>query len=293
MLVAIPCETPGGLDAMISEHFGHCAAFTLVQIVGDQIGEASVMPNGDHEHGGCLAPVQMLKELNVSALIAGRIGRHPLAGFQQAGIDVYQSATATTVREAAELMASGACEPYPEAETCGGGCSHHHHHHHVAPNRPPLEGPADVRDDRVVSIHFTLTDEQGQTLDSTEGDAPMRYLHGHGNLPPGLEKALTGLEAGSRARVELAAADAYGERDESMVIEVLRDQLPPEAHLGAQVHTRAPDGHVMMLSIVDMDETKVILDGNHALAGKALVFDVTVVAVEAAVPEEIAHGHPH
>jgi FKBP-type peptidyl-prolyl cis-trans isomerase SlyD len=292
MLVAIPSETPGGLDAPISDHFGHCAAFTLVQISDGQIGPVTVLPNGDHEQDGCLAPVQLLKERDVTALIAAGMGRRPLAGFQRAGISVYHSAGASTVREAAEFLAAGECQPFDEAETCAGSCDHHGHHH-VVVDRPPIEGPADVRDDRVVSFHLTLTDENGQVLESTEGDEPIRYLHGHQNLPPGLEKALIGLEAGSRTRVELAASDAYGERDEEKVMEVPRDRLPPEAHVGAAVHTRDSDGRVQMLSIVYMDESVVRLDGNHPLAGKDLVFDVTIVAVEAAVPEEIEHGHPH
>ena len=158
---------------------------------------------------------------------------------------------------------------------------------------PPLEGPADIRDDRVVSFHLTLTDKNGQVLESTEGDEPIRYLHGHDNLPPGLEKSLTGLEVGARTRVELAAVDAYGERDEANVIEGPRDRLPPEAHVGAAVHTRHPDGRVITLSIVDLNEATARLDANHPLAGKDLVFDVTIVAIEAAVPEELEHGHPH
>jgi FKBP-type peptidyl-prolyl cis-trans isomerase 2/predicted Fe-Mo cluster-binding NifX family protein len=292
MLVAIPSEAPGGLDALISDHFGHCAAFTLVHVSDGRIGEVTVLPHGEHEHGGCMAPVQLLQEHDVSALIAGGIGRRPLAGFQQVGIDVYHSAGATTVREAAELMAAGGCERFEESETCGGDCGHHGHHH-VVVERPPLEGPADVRADRVVSFHLILTDKDGQVLESTAGDEPIRYLHGHENLPPGLEQALSGLAAGSRTRVKLAAADAYGEHDESKVMEVPRDRLPPEAHVGAGVHTRGPDGQMIMLSIVHMDESVVRLDGNHPLAGQDLVFDVTIVAVEAAVPEEIEHGHPH
>jgi FKBP-type peptidyl-prolyl cis-trans isomerase 2/predicted Fe-Mo cluster-binding NifX family protein len=292
MLIAIPSETPGGLDAPISDHFGHCAAFTLVRISEGQLGEVTVLPNTGHEHGGCMAPVQMLQEHDVSALITGGMGSRPLSGFQRAGIGVYHSAGAATVREAAELMAAGGCQEFGEEETCGGGCSHHGHHHIVV-ERPPLEGPADVRADRVVSFHLTLTDENGQLLQSSDGDEPIRYLHGHDNLPPGLEQALVGLTAGCRTRVEMAAADGYGERDEAKVMEVPRDRLPPEAEVGAVVHTQRPDGRVMTLSIVAMDDKTVRLDGNHPLAGKDLVFDVTIVAVEAAVPEELEHGHPH
>jgi FKBP-type peptidyl-prolyl cis-trans isomerase SlyD len=292
MLVAVPSESPGGLDALVSAHFGHCSAFTLVRIADGHIGEVTVVPNGDHEHGGCMAPVRLLQEHDVGALITGGIGRRPLAGFQQVGIGVFVNPGAATVREAAELMAANKCQKYGEEDACSGECGGHGHHH--APvQRPPIEGPADVRDDRVVSLHFTLTDKDGQLLESSEGGEPMTYLHGHDNLPPGLERALVGLQAGAHRVVEIAAAEGYGERDEAKVIDVPRDRLPPHAKVGLVVHAQDPSGHVIALTIVELGDTTARLDGNHPLAGQDLVFDVTLVAVEAAVPEEIEHGHPH
>jgi FKBP-type peptidyl-prolyl cis-trans isomerase 2/predicted Fe-Mo cluster-binding NifX family protein len=292
MLVAVPSESPGGLDAEIADHFGHCAAFTLVELTEGQVGEVTVLPNGGHEQGGCMAPVRLLKEREVEALVAGGMGRQPLAGFQQVGIRVFHNGDASTVREAIELMTAGKCPEFAEQHTCGGGCSGHAHHH--APvDRPPLEGPADVRKDRVVSVHYTLTEKGGAVVESSDGEDPLRYLHGHDNLVPRLEAALAGLEPGARRVVELTAADAYGERDEAKVLDVPRDRVPPEVVVGSQLRGRDPSGGLMALTVVDISDDSVRLDGNHPLAGKDLVFDVTVVSVEAAVPEELEHGHVH
>ena len=93
MLIAVPSESTDGLDAAISEHFGHCAAFTIIAVKNDSIGEVSIVENTEHEHGGCMTPVNLLKEHGVEVLLAGGMGMRPLAGFQQVGIDVHQRLT--------------------------------------------------------------------------------------------------------------------------------------------------------------------------------------------------------
>lgn len=294
MLVAIPSEAPGGLDAQVSDHFGRCAAFTLVDLSDGRIGPVTVLPNEGHEHGGCLEPVRMLKDQAVGALIVGGMGMRPLAGFQDVGIGVYRNPGATTVAEAAELMAAGKCEEFGPAETCGGGCGgHEHHHQHEDVERPAIEGVADVRDDRVVSIHFTLTDKQGELVESTQGEEPIRYLHGHGNLPPGLERGLTGLLAGSRTVVEVSAAEGYGEYDAARVLEVPRGRLPQNLKVGTVVSGEDEHGRLTDFVVVELTDTVARLDANHRLAGKDLVFDVSIVGVEAATEAELEHGHPH
>ena len=82
MLIAVPSDTTDGLEAAISEHFGHCAAFTLVAVADDTIGEVSILENLAHEEGGCMAPVTLLKERGVEVLLAGGMGGRPLSGFQ-------------------------------------------------------------------------------------------------------------------------------------------------------------------------------------------------------------------
>ena len=121
MIIAIPSDTTDGLEAVISEHFGHCAAFTLVDVTDQEIGEVSVLENAAHEQGGCMAPVTLLKEKGVEVLLAGGMGGRPLAGFQQVGIDVRFKENAGTVREAVELFISGGCPSFGDAQTCGGG----------------------------------------------------------------------------------------------------------------------------------------------------------------------------
>jgi len=298
MLVAVPSEAPGGLEAKISEHFGHCPAFTLVQIDDGKVGEVTVLDNQSHDEGGCMAPVTLLEEKAVDALVAGGMGGRPLAGFQKVGITVYSSEDAGTVGEAVQLVADGKAREFDPTQTCGGGggCGHdhgHEHHHHAPVVREPIEGKADVQKDRVVSIDYTLKDKKGTELDSSVDGEPLAYLHGHGGLVPGLEDELTGMEMGDQRIIEVAAADAYGDRDESKVTQVPLEELPPDPQIGAVLYARQPDGRMIGLTVVELSETHARLDLNHPLAGRDLVFDITIVRVEKATDEELAHGHVH
>ncbi len=121
MLVAIPSEAPGGLAAAISPHFGHCAAFTLVELNQGQVGQVNIVPNQGHAQGGCMAPVTMLKQLGADAMIAGGMGMRPLAGFQQVGIQVFYNEDVATVSEAVTLLAEGKARVFGPAQVCGGG----------------------------------------------------------------------------------------------------------------------------------------------------------------------------
>lgn len=128
-LVAVPSSAPGGLDAEISEHFGHCDVFTLVEIDDGKVSRVAVLPNGSHEHGGCMAPVGLLAESRVKILIADGMGMRPLAGFNQVGIDVYKNDDAMKVGQAIQSFLSGSmakfsseasCASHAEGECCGG-----------------------------------------------------------------------------------------------------------------------------------------------------------------------------
>ena len=150
-----------------------------------------------------------------------------------------------------------------------------------------------VARDTVVTLHYTLTGDDGSVIDASR-DEPLSYLHGHGNLIPGLEKALEGATAGFQSRVSLEPKDGYGERRDEMVIGVARDQFDPAMKLepGVQVQANGPQG-VVVFTVVEIGDDEVTLDGNHPLAGANLHFDVEITDVRAATAEELAHGHVH
>jgi FKBP-type peptidyl-prolyl cis-trans isomerase 2/predicted Fe-Mo cluster-binding NifX family protein len=293
MLIAVPSDAPGGLESAISEHFGHCGAFTIVSVSNGEIGEVSVLENSGHEQGGCMAPVQLLKQEGVEVLLAGGMGQRPLSGFQQVGIAVHFKEDAHSVLDAVELFLRGECRSFGEAQTCGGGGGECGGHHHAEIRREPIEGVADVRDGRIVTLDFELTDSDGTIFDSSTRVGPMRYLHGAGQLLPALESALAGLEKGEQKSVAVPCAEAFGERDDARVVEVPRTQLPPDAALGMMVSAQDPTGRRIPLTIIHIDDAVVRLDANHPLAGKDVIFNVTVTDVETATAEEIAHGHSH
>lgn len=150
-----------------------------------------------------------------------------------------------------------------------------------------------IENRKVVTLEYTLTDESGDILDSSKGGDPLVYLHGEGNIIPGLEVALTGLDEGTSLKVEVAPADGYGVRDEDLLQTVPKGNLGEEdLEVGMQFQARGPDGPVM-LTVVKVMEDTVTLDANHPLAGKTLSFDVTVIAVRDATLEELTHGHVH
>jgi len=295
MLIAVPSDAPGGLDAAISEHFGHCAVFTLVSIEDGHIGDVSVVENSSHSEGGCMAPVRALKARDVDVLVAGGMGRRPLMGFQQVGIAVHFKEGATAVGEAVELFLAGECRAFGESETCGGGtdgCGGDHGHHREVV-REPIEGRADVRDGRVVTLAYVLKDADGRPLDDSDRSGPMRYLHGAGKTLPALEHAVAGLEPGAHKVVELTAEQGFGAREESRIVQVPREQLPPDVAVGLTVSAEDEQGRRFLLRVTGLDDEKVTLDGNHPLAGLDLVFEITVLTVESATAEELAHGHVH
>ncbi|TVR68614.1 MAG: peptidylprolyl isomerase [Spirochaetaceae bacterium] len=152
-----------------------------------------------------------------------------------------------------------------------------------------------VGNDSVVTIAYTLYNQEGALIDSSEENGSIAYLHGHGNIVPGLEKALAGKTVGDTVNAQVAPAEAYGERREELVFSVPRDRLPEEEELveGMQFRAQVSEGQDLVVTLVDLDEKEVTLDGNHPLAGETLVFDVEIQDVREATPEEIDHGHVH
>ncbi|MFH1136038.1 MAG: NifB/NifX family molybdenum-iron cluster-binding protein [Pseudomonadota bacterium] len=120
-LVAVPSNNPGGLDAVLSQHFGHCDVFTVVEINDGQVGEVKVVPSVPHEQGGCLAPVNFLASHGIKALLAGGMGMRPLMGFNQVGIEVYHNGGESKVGKAVESFLAGRLPRFGTNMTCGGG----------------------------------------------------------------------------------------------------------------------------------------------------------------------------
>lgn len=120
-IIAIPSQTPGGLDAELGAHFGHCDLYTVVTVENGEIRQIKVIPNVPHQQGGCMAPVQHLAGNGVNQLIAGGMGLRPLMGFNQAGIEVYYGGGARSVGEALQAMLAGRLPKFQQEHTCGGG----------------------------------------------------------------------------------------------------------------------------------------------------------------------------
>ena len=148
--------------------------------------------------------------------------------------------------------------------------------------------------DKVVFIHYTLRDDEGQVLDTNVGGEALPYLHGHGNIIVGLEKALEGRDTGDQFEVTVEPAEAYGERDPGGMLEVPRSALSEEVEveIGNLVQTMGPEGR-MEFTIAGFDDEIVILDGNHPLAGVTLHFEVEVGAIRDAHADEIKHHRVH
>lgn len=147
---------------------------------------------------------------------------------------------------------------------------------------------------KVVSIDYTLTGPAGQVIDTSRGSEPLPYLHGAGNIVPGLEKALEGRQKGDVVKVTVQPDQAYGMRDEQMIDEVPRARFPAGVDIkaGMQFQANTPDGP-RVVTVISADENTVKIDANHPLAGMPLTFDVTVMDIREATAEEINHGHVH
>ena len=137
-----------------------------------------------------------------------------------------------------------------------------------------------ITKNKVLSIEYTLTDEKNNLIDSSAGQEPLDYLHGFGNIIPGLEKALEGKSLGDRFSVRIPAAEAYGDRDEQLITEVPLDQFDSNDDIrpGMQFQAHSPDG-VHLLTVTEVGDTMVTVDGNHPLAGMDLNFTVTVAGI--------------
>lgn len=125
ILVAVPSEAPGGLEAAPSAHFGHCACYTVAKVADGKVSDVTIVQNKGHEHGGCVQPVTELAAQGVKALLAGGMGMKPLTAMQQAGIEVFYCVGQLTVGDALRAFADGKLQPFGSEQLCT-GCHGHH-----------------------------------------------------------------------------------------------------------------------------------------------------------------------
>ena len=152
-----------------------------------------------------------------------------------------------------------------------------------------------VANNMVVTIDYTLTDNDGTVLDSSDGGEPLAYLHGQGNIIVGLEEALEGLSAGDAVDVTVLPEKAYGERREDLIQVVPRERFVTdgEIEVGMTFHSHESDNGGRVVRVVEVSPEQVTIDGNHPLAGVTLNFSVKIQEVREASAEEIEHGHIH
>jgi FKBP-type peptidyl-prolyl cis-trans isomerase SlyD len=150
-----------------------------------------------------------------------------------------------------------------------------------------------VTQDSVVSLHYELLNSEGEVIEKTEG--PIEYLHGgYAGIFARVEDALTGKAAGDACEVYLQPDDAFGQYDEKLVQIEPRAKFPPTLEVGMRFEGEAGQSHeTLVYTVTDIADGKVVVDGNHPLAGMALRFRCTVHAVRVATAEELEHGHVH
>ncbi|CZF77699.1 FKBP-type peptidyl-prolyl cis-trans isomerase SlyD [Grimontia celer] len=151
-----------------------------------------------------------------------------------------------------------------------------------------------IEDNKVVKIDYTVKDEEGQLIDTSEGKDPLAYLHGAGNIIPGLEKALAGRAEGEEFSVQIQPDDAYGQRNEALIQVVERGvfQGVEQLDVGMVFNAQGPQGNIQV-TIIAIEGDEVTIDGNHPLAGVVLQFEGVIREVRDATAEEIEHGHVH
>ena len=151
-----------------------------------------------------------------------------------------------------------------------------------------------ISKEKVVSLHYTLKDKTGEVLDSSDGQSPLEYIQGLGNIIPGLEKALDGKQVGEKLNVVIPPEDAYGVRKESFVKTIPLSEFENQSDIkvGAQFRVEtSQETHIA--TVTNVENENVTIDLNHPLADETLHFDVEVMDIREATQEELSHGHVH
>lgn len=142
-----------------------------------------------------------------------------------------------------------------------------------------------VQNGMMVSLEYTQKGTDGKVMETSKGRGPLKYIHGQKMLPAGLERELTGMKVGDQKRVTVKPEDGFGKIDPKAVQEIPKEKIPPNAlKVGAVVGARSADGNVVPMTVKQIKEKTVVLDMNHPMAGKTLVFDVEVVDIQPAPP---------
>lgn len=151
-----------------------------------------------------------------------------------------------------------------------------------------------IEANKVVSINYILRDDEDQVLDQSTPEAPLLYLHGHGNIIPGLENELNGKAVGDAIKVSVSPEEGYGEYDEQLIQAVPRNMFEgiDEIEPGMQFQAQMGDG-VQIVTVKEATEESVTIDANHDLAGKTLHFEASVKEIRDASEDELEHGHIH
>ncbi|MDC0075138.1 peptidylprolyl isomerase [Candidatus Thioglobus sp.] len=152
-----------------------------------------------------------------------------------------------------------------------------------------------VSKDKAVSMHYTLKNDGGEVIDSSEGKEPLDFLQGHGNIIPGLESALEGANKGDKIEVSVEPEQGYGLKMQDAIQEIPRSALQgiDEVIIGMQLQSQDQDGNAFVVTVIEQDKEKITVDANHPLAGETLHFSVTIEDVRDAEAEELSHGHVH
>ncbi len=138
-----------------------------------------------------------------------------------------------------------------------------------------------VKDGMSISFDYTLKDTDGKILESTKGKTPLSYVHGQKQMIPGLEKQLAGMKVGDEKNVRVKPEEAYGPVNKDAFHEVPKEKIPPDGlKVGAVLATKAPNGQVIPVRVAEIKEKTVVMDFNHPMAGKTLVFDVKIVDIQ-------------
>ena len=149
---------------------------------------------------------------------------------------------------------------------------------------------------KVATIAYTLTDNDGTVIDKADENEPFAFIHGAGNIIPGLENALESKVAGDSLNVTVSPEEGYGERDDTLTQTISKDMFEgvDEITPGMQFHAQMQEDQSMsVVTVTEVKDNDVTIDGNHPLAGTTLNFDVTVIGVRDATEEELDHGHAH
>ena len=152
-----------------------------------------------------------------------------------------------------------------------------------------------VGKDKVVLMHYTLKNDAGDVIDSSDGADPLPFLQGHGNIIPGLESALEGSKVGDKLDVSIEPEEGYGLRMKDAIQEIPSSALQgvDEVKVGMQLQSQDKDGNAFLVTVTKIEDDKITVDGNHPLAGQTLHFSVSIESIRKAEAEELSHGHVH